>query len=95
MSYIPFKIYDGENGDNDVNDKSSIIKSIIREVALYKNVLILMITLNTTAEVYRNNNNSVSDDGGINTRSDDDYRAEITYWLIFSPHSQNDKWLRT
>lgn len=63
MSYIPFKIYGGDNGDNDVNDKSSIIISIIREVALYKNVLILMITLNTTAEVYRNNNNSVSDDG--------------------------------
>jgi hypothetical protein len=20
---------------------------------------------------------------------------EITYWLIFSPHSQNNKWLRT
>ena len=41
MSYIPFKIYGGDNGDNDVNDKSSIIISIIayrgsfiREVAL-------------------------------------------------------------
>ena len=63
MSYIPFKIYGCDNGDNDVNDKSSIIISIIRVVALYKNVLILMTTLNTTAEVYRNNNNSVSDDG--------------------------------
>lgn len=40
MSYIPFKIYGSDNGDNDIDDKSSIILSIIREIVSYKNVFV-------------------------------------------------------
>jgi hypothetical protein len=39
MSYIPFKIYGGDNGDHDINEKSRIITSIMREVVSYKNAL--------------------------------------------------------